>query len=78
MFRKLKSPETSIYSDKSNLDNLMELMLTEQRHQRGDLATIKRQLHTLISDFALQKQVTEYFDRDNRDSSDDKNSEENT
>ncbi len=61
MFNKSKSPETFI-SETSNTEHLMELLLTEQRHQRADLATIKRQLHTIISSAELQKQVDDYFD----------------
>ncbi len=62
MFRKLKSPKTSIYSTFLDLDNRISLLLTEQRHQRADLATIKRQLHQLINDSSLQKQVDTYFE----------------
>ena len=61
MFRKLKSPETSIYSTFLDLDNRISLLLTEQRHQRADLATIKRQLHTLINDDTAQKQVDDFY-----------------
>ncbi len=60
MFNKLKSPETSIYS---TFETLLNLLLQEQRHQRADLATIKRQLHTLINDIALQTQVDDYMDK---------------
>ncbi len=63
MFNKSKSPETFI-SKTSNTEHLMELLLTEQRHQRADLATIKRQLHTIINSNELQKQVDEYFGDD--------------
>ncbi len=52
-----KSPETY-----EKLNTLIQMVLTEQRHQRGDLATIKRQLHTLITDENSQKQVDEFFD----------------
>ncbi len=52
-----KSPETY-----EKLYQLIQMLLTEQRHQRQDMATIKRQLHTLISDLALQKQVTDYYE----------------
>ncbi len=52
-----KSPETY---EKLNTSILM--LLTEQRHQRQDLATIKRQLHTIINAMNLQKQVDEYFE----------------
>ncbi len=52
-----KSPETY---EKLNLK--IDMILTEMRHQRSDLSTIKRQLHTLNNAFALQKQVDEYFE----------------
>ncbi len=52
-----KSPETY-----EKLNTLIQMLLTEQRHQRGDLATIKRQLHTLINRGNLQKEVDEYFE----------------
>ncbi len=64
MFRKLKSPETSIYSNILDLDNRLNLILTEQRHQKADLATIKHQLFELINDMKLQKQVDEFFEED--------------
>ncbi len=54
-----KSPETY-----EKFYNKLDMILAEQRHQRGDLATIKRQLHTLVKDIALQKQVDEYFTKD--------------
>ncbi len=52
-----KSPETY-----EKLTHNLDILLTEQRHQRADLATIKRQLHTIINGANLQKQVDEYFD----------------
>ncbi len=54
-----KSPETY-----EKLILLTNMILTEQRHQRGDMATIKRQLHTLINDVNLQKQVDTFFESD--------------
>ncbi len=63
-----KSPETY---EKLNLK--LDTILTEQRHQRADLSTIKRQLHTIIIDSGVQKQVDKYFEEepdaasDNRD-----------
>ncbi len=59
MFNKIKSPETLFSKD---LETYLDLMLKEQRHQRADLATIKRQLHTLITDTSLQKQVDDYIE----------------
>ncbi len=58
MFYNSKSPETF----NSQTVKLLEYLLAEQRHQRGDLATIKRQLHTIITSDKLQKQVDDYFD----------------
>ncbi len=53
-----KSSETP---DLQKLIRTLDMLLDEQRHQRGDLATIKRQLHTLISESNLQEQAQEYF-----------------
>ncbi len=52
-----KSPETF-----EKFTNKLDMILTEMRYQRADLSTIKRQLHTLNNNFALQKQVDEYFE----------------
>ncbi len=52
-----KSPETY-----EILVQSLKRIENEQVHQRTDLATIKRQLHTLINSNALQKQVDEYFE----------------
>ncbi len=54
-----KPPETY-----EKLIQLVDLGLAEQRHQRQDLATIKRQLHTVINCMNLQKEVDDYFERD--------------
>ena len=54
-----KSPETY-----EKFFNKIDMLLSEQRHQRADLDTIKRQLHTLINMLKLQTQVDEYFERD--------------
>ncbi len=51
----------------TSIQHKLELMLIEQRSQRADLATIKRQLHTLIGDSQLQKQVDTYFEDDQKD-----------
>ncbi len=59
MFTKTKSSETP---DLFFIKHLIDLVLDEQRHQRGDLATIKRQLHTLINSTKLQQQVDQYFE----------------
>ncbi len=54
-----KSPETY-----EKLTHKLDMLLTEQKHQRADLATIKRQLHTIINSANLQKQVDDYFEDD--------------
>ncbi len=51
-----KSPETY-----KKLVQSVEYILDEQRHQRADLATVKRQLHTLISTSTLHDQAQDYF-----------------
>ncbi len=40
----------------------LETILTEQRHQRIDLATIKRMNDKIINLLKLQKQVDDYFE----------------
>ncbi len=70
MFTKNKSPETSFYSNDEILEVLMlkiEHIQTEMRNQRADLATIKRQLHTLINASAMQKQVDEFYEDSEND-----------
>ncbi len=57
-----KSPETY-----EKFFHITDMILAEQRHQRVDLGIIKRQLHTLISDIALQKQVDKFFTEDEKD-----------
>ena len=47
-----------VVPDFQKLFHLTEMILTEQRHQRMDMATIKNQLHTLIKDIALQKSIS--------------------
>ncbi len=42
--------------------NKLEMILTEQRHQRNDLAIIMRSITNLINSTNLQKQVDEFFD----------------
>ncbi len=51
-----KSPETY-----EKLTHSLEMILTEQRHQRADLATIKRQLHSILVDEGTQKQVDDFY-----------------
>ncbi len=58
-----KSPETF-----EKLNHKIQMLLNEQKLQRGDLATIKRQLHTLINSSNLQKQVDDYYPEDSEES----------
>ncbi len=48
--------------------NKLEMLLTEQRKQRSDLAIIDRKLHSIINALQLQRQVDEYFGKDEQDS----------
>ncbi len=45
-----------------NVSNKLDMVLAEQRHQRVDLADIKRLLQSFINDRNLQKTVDKYFD----------------
>ncbi len=47
--------------------NKLEMLLTEQRLQRMDLAVITRLLNKVINSSNLQKQVDEYFEEDAKD-----------
>ncbi len=42
--------------------NKLEVLLTEQRHQRSDLAILTGLMDKLINSTNLQKQVDEFFD----------------
>jgi len=53
--------------------NQLDIILTEQRHQRSDLAIIIANLTKLINSSNLQKQVDEYFEDDEKDIPDSKN-----
>ncbi len=44
--------------------NKLDMLLAEQRHQRQDLTLILRHLNGMIVSQNLQKQVDEYFDKD--------------
>ncbi len=46
----------------------LDRILTEQRHQRIDLAQIQRDLKIIINASNLQKQVDEYFGDDEEES----------
>ncbi len=47
--------------------NKLEVLLTEQRHQRSDLAIILRLLNSQLNSANLQKQVDEFFEEDTED-----------
>ncbi len=42
--------------------NKLEVILTEQRHQRSDLSILTGMMNKLINSTNLQKQVDEFFD----------------
>ncbi len=44
--------------------NKLDMVLAEQRHQRIDLAALLRMEQSIYNALALQKQVDEYFDKD--------------
>ncbi len=47
------------------ISNQLEVILAELRHQRRDNTQILYLLNKLLTAKALQKQVDEYFDKDN-------------
>ncbi len=46
------------------LFNKLDMMLTEQRHQRIDLSRLLSKINVIGNTIALQKQVDDYFDED--------------
>ncbi len=48
-------------SDLPKINSNIEFLLAEQRHQRNDLKVITQLVRSLISDVALQRQVTDYY-----------------
>ncbi len=59
-----KSPKRLIKNSSIHLgilDNRLELIQTEMRHQRSDLHDISRKIDRLLIDKHLQMQVDEYF-----------------
>ncbi len=44
--------------------NKLDMLLAEQRKQKADLFTIDRKIHGILNSLNLQKQVDEYFDKD--------------
>ncbi len=57
-----KSANGLMRNENSNLENLLNLLLKEQRHQRSDLQDIKLMINKLIIDKHLQEQVDTYFE----------------
>ncbi len=49
-------------SDFQKLINKLDMILTEQRHQRSDLSIITAMIDKLINSTNLQKQVDEFFE----------------
>ncbi len=53
-----KSPATY-----KTINNTLEVILNEQRHQRSDLAACIRMLQQLTNNLTLQKQVDQFYDK---------------
>ncbi len=49
------------------LFNKLDMLLAEQRHQRSDLSILLSQSRQVINSLNLQKQVSDYFDKDTED-----------
>ncbi len=49
------------------LFNKLDMVLAENRHQRNDLAIIISRVNTIYNALALQKQVDEYFDDEDKE-----------
>ncbi len=47
--------------DLPKINSSLEMLLTEQRHQRSDLATLLKLVTSIINSLALQKQVDDYY-----------------
>ncbi len=50
------------HEDLPKINSSIEMLLTEQRHQRGDLQVIKTLVTGLVTDFALLKQVQDFYE----------------
>ncbi len=48
-------------SDLPKINSNIEFLLAEQRLQRNDLKVITQLVRSLINDFAIQRQVTDYY-----------------
>ncbi len=44
--------------------NKLDMLLAEQRHQRSDLSILINKMTAIYNALALQKQVDDYFDKD--------------
>ncbi len=51
----------SVSTDLQKINQQLSVILTEQRHQRSDLALILRKLEFLINDKNLQETVDKYY-----------------
>ncbi len=47
--------------------NKLDMLLAEQRHQRSDLSILLAKLTTVYNALALQKQVDDYFEEDDKE-----------
>ncbi len=60
--------KSNLQSDLSkNIINKLDMLLTEQRHQRSDLSILISKMTTIYNALALQKQVDDYFDDDDKE-----------
>ncbi len=69
-----KSNSQSDFS--KNISNKLDMILTEQRHQRSDLAILLNQMSKIYNALALQKQVDEYFGSENPEDTAEEETEE--
>ncbi len=49
------------------LFNKLDVVLTEQRHQRSDLSILLSKMTKIYNALALQKQVDDYFDDEDKE-----------
>ncbi len=49
------------------LFNKLDMLLAEQRHQRSDLSILLKRMGAIYNALALQKQVDEYFDEEDKE-----------
>ncbi len=60
--------KSNLASDLSkNIINKLDMLLAEQRHQRSDLSVLIRKQQVIYNALALQKQVDEYFDEEDKE-----------